>query len=218
MNIAIDAAIDKQVTKKLRSTIKPEHNYVKVTLQTSRRAIFNLLAALQKSKFEKLGQESGCEYFLQDDETVAARIGSSVKMFQSKNVQQIKLNMSGQQQCQLFSDTTTCELTVAQRSELDISAQPTQHVVRRHFQTRCAFVNSKGYQYCIRVRTSAPKNGRQALRDAETQLVNTETQVNEFSIEFQLKDHSHPCIYHAINTLKLFLQCFHPKLGMTLSC
>ena len=215
MNIEVNYdRISRGLTRQLHNNVEERHNFVEVRMRVNRRTLHNLLQACKRTDFKRTGLQRGCRYFLSNG-VVAERFDNELSMFRLEHARVVPVQTKVAELKSVFTDQPSVQLRVASKTHLTKVEE--SKILRREFEGRFVFVNARGYEYVMSVRTQCPSEGKQTLRDAELALAHSERQVNEFSIRFLLENYSHSTIYHALNTLHLFIQMFNPELKLALT-
>ena len=215
------------VIARVRDAVAPAHNSVEVTMSNlSRRVWTNLRTALSASdRFTCKGQGSGTLYVL-DDGTVAQRIGSSVSMVTLADVRHVPFKCTCARKKGVLVEVPSVTLrvaTVTKGAGAEMGAadaavlvaegrSDARHVQARQYVTEHTFVNSRGYEYVLSLRTPLG-----TAAECEKALERSELQAHTFTVRFSLYDAEHSCLYHALNALNLLEQVFHPSLQLRLS-
>ena len=195
---------------RVRDAVTPSHNSVELTMSNlSRRVWTNLRDALAASdKFTCKGEGSGMVYVL-DDGTVAQRLGKDVSMVTLANVQHVPVKCTCGKKRGVLVDVPAVSLRVATACR---ASDAPRLVQARQYLTEHTFVNSRGYEYVLSLRTPLG-----SATDSEKALERHELQTHTFVVRFLLRDAEHSCLYHAVNALNLMEQVFHPSLQLRLS-
>jgi hypothetical protein len=198
---------------RVQDAVKPAHNSVEVTMSNlSRRMWTNLRAALSASdRFTCKKEGCGMIYVL-DDGTVAQRLGSNVSMVTLADVHCVPVKCTCAKKKGVLVDVPAVALRVATVSPAETPTHVVRLVRARQYVSEHTFVNSRGYEYVLGLRTPLG-----SCAESEKALERTETQAHTFSVRFSLRDAQHSCLYHALNALNLLEQVFHPSLHLRLS-
>lgn len=215
MNIEMDYnKISRALVDRLHQHVNQTHNYVEVRMTVDRCTLQSLHDAFKKTEFRRTGLQRGCRYFLSNG-VVAERFDNKLAMFRLDNEHKTVIQTRVAELPSVFTNQPKVNAYVASKTMVPDNTDAAV-VLRREFEGRFVFTNSRGYEYVMSVRTPSPEGRTQTLQEAEDALRHSEQQVNEFSIRFFLQDYAHSTLYHALNTLSLFIQVFNPKLELSL--